>query len=629
MAAPCVTGCLAVIAQGEPENSTLDPNELELEARERAAKLLAAVDYDDNLSELCRTGGRVNLHEQEAFDKKAPFVAAAVCEDGVLTVSGSFFGTSGTLYVDDAEVETLGWQDDLLVASVGALANGPHVAKVVNEDGAVSRAVFSRSSDAATGRLLYERTHSLPQALPEYASQESARLCGPMVSCGDKLFALASSTPASVISGLWSYDTATDSWASVELPEDYAPQLATDGSLAATKGKVYMVGAGLPEGDDENSDGDAEQVPALWEYDVATATWSRIRVADLTFASSICALGDRLFLIDWVAYSTSEEADGTGSQALDAQADVAGDEGTASDEGTAGDGAGDEGGAWETTFFQLIDVENGTLTPVKGDIPGLEFSAEGQPLFDIWNDRAVASDNKLYYHLPNFDRSAPGTLVRATYDPQAQAMAIENVTDALKEALGEDMDSYIHRTASELVNDHFALAGLPDGLAIVGSSELGTDTHILRDTATTPEAYERTSSYHHAFYPLAVCADGYLYVAANSEVEPNVMYFRSTNYSHVDDDPEPQPSTPATPVTPVTPATPTTPVTPTPGSGANAGTASATKASAAPTTSSTTKASSTPRTGDSLPALGCAAAALAATGVAIALLSRRLRAKRR
>jgi hypothetical protein len=185
------------------------------------------------------------------------------------------------------------------------------------------------------------------------------------------------------------------------------------------------------------------------------------------------------------------------------------------------------------------------------------------------------------------------------------------------------MDSYVHRTADAIISDHFALAGLPDGLAIIGSSELGTDTHILRDTATAPEAYERTSSYHHAFNPLATCADGYLYATANSEVEPNVMYFRSTNYSHVDDDPEPQPSTPVTPDTPATPATPT------PGSGANAGTASATKASAAPTTSSTTKASSTPSTGDSLPVLACAAAALAATGVAIALFSRRLRVNRR
>ena len=72
MAAPAVTGCLAVIAADEPQSSALTDEQLAEVARERAAKLMACVDYDDALAPLCRTGGRVNLHGKTEFTVKAP-----------------------------------------------------------------------------------------------------------------------------------------------------------------------------------------------------------------------------------------------------------------------------------------------------------------------------------------------------------------------------------------------------------------------------------------------------------------------------------------------------------------------------------------------------------------------------
>ena len=88
MAAPVVTGCLAVIARDEPDNASLTGAQLEDLARERAAKLFASVDYDESLAKLCRTGARVNLHGQTSFTAKAPLIQTAEAQDRVLTVEG-------------------------------------------------------------------------------------------------------------------------------------------------------------------------------------------------------------------------------------------------------------------------------------------------------------------------------------------------------------------------------------------------------------------------------------------------------------------------------------------------------------------------------------------------------------
>ena len=95
---------------------------------------------------------------------------------------------------------------------------------------------------------------------------------------------------------------------------------------------------------------------------------------------------------------------------------------------------------------------------------------------------------------------------------------------------------------------HVAFAGLPDGVAIVGAGKnadgsyvLGQDTHIIHDDASTAVTFERTSSYHRAFDPLATYYDGKLYVAAQNATEADAMYFRSTKYELKADEPTPQP----------------------------------------------------------------------------------------
>ena len=103
--------------------------------------------------------------------------------------------------------------------------------------------------------------------------------------------------------------------------------------------------------------------------------------------------------------------------------------------------------------------------------------------------------------------------------------------------LGHSERRHIMGESSELVNKkvHAALAGLPDGVAIIGNGmnedgtyDVGQDTYILRNDATQAVKYERTSSYHRAFDPMATYYNGCLYVAGYNATEPDAMYFRST-----------------------------------------------------------------------------------------------------
>ena len=526
MATPFITGCLAVIAKDEPASSTLTPAQLELEARERAAKLLASVDYDDSLSKLCRTGGRVNLHGQSTFTKKAPLIAQAIWQDGELKITGCFFGGSGELFIDDADAETTTWSDNSISAFVDGLDNGTHVAKVVNADGAVSRVLFSYSSDYASGRPLYERNHSLPLSLKEYADKNTDRLRGAMVVCNGKIYAMSATMEHDIAQDMWSYDIASDTWAFVDLPKDYARADLLPGCMTAMKGKVYLLGSAL---DSEGGVGE----PALWAYDTSTGAWSSVHVDDLDAHGSICAFGDNLFLLENYDYQTggkSNASGGSSAYALEAQASA--------DDGSANEASGEQ----ERSFFKIIDVDKGTITPVKGDIPGLPPDAADEPSYNPMLGRAVVSDNKMYYYLHSNRQKVPGKLVRATYNADTQSMTIEDLTDAFNAAIGDNLSSYVDQVTAETVVDHFAIAGLSDGVAIIGSDEIGADTHIIKDSGTTAETYERTSCYHHAANPLAVSNDGYLYVTANNATEPSVMYFRSTDYNHADQQTKPTPA---------------------------------------------------------------------------------------
>ncbi|MDO5455921.1 MAG: S8 family serine peptidase, partial [Eubacteriales bacterium] len=342
MAAPAVAGCLAVIAANEPHSASMSDEQLAEAARERAAKLLASVDYDDELASLCRTGGRVNLHGKTEFTAKAPLIskveaqqadgpgagtqrpdssgsgagqADASAADGPgagalqqnapgtdvqqqkdsVTVEGWYFGSqAGTVAIDEREVEVLAWEDGKIRANISGIPNGSHVVKVTNADGAVSRAVFSTSSASAQGRRLFEKTHSLPLNEQAFMENHCDRIYESITACGGKIYTFAVSAKYRTVQGLWSYSIEEDKWAPCALPEDFYYEVSCGANqLASFKDRLYLYGsAAIPD-----EDGGIKDKEYLWRYEPYGDFWEKLDIDMPGASAGICVLGDALFAV--------------------------------------------------------------------------------------------------------------------------------------------------------------------------------------------------------------------------------------------------------------------------------------------------------------------------------------------
>ncbi len=503
MAAPAVTGCLGVIAKDEPANASLSEEELMEAARERSAKLLAAVDYDEALSGLCSTGGRVNLHGQTQFDRKAPLISRAQVEDRVLELAGWYFGEEGTLAIDGVETGTQTWQDNIITADIRALPNGSHVAAVTNADGAVNRVVFSTSSQDAEGRMLFEKAHSVPTNYPAFIADQSHRIYGPMAVSGGKIYMLTNTAKYKIAQAIWCYDIGQDSWARLSLPEGCDPQSIKDGAFASLRDRLYLYGTHLLT---DEAGLDASK-GCLWRYEPYGDFWEQLEIPMPNGAEGICALGDELFVV--------------GGNVFDAQL-----------EGAPADGDGAYNGG-----FYKADLARGALVRVEGKLH--EDAA-------MVNTKAAAGKNRMYIYAEidesyyedtggtpaggvSYSKTASGgVLFRVAYDGAENKISFEDLTDTLNESLGDGLRTeYEYKMRADLPGEHFAIAGLDTGVAIIGSSVNGEDVHIIYDTDDKAVLYDRATCYHKAFNPIAACDGGRLYVIGYNGTEPDVMYFRS------------------------------------------------------------------------------------------------------
>ena len=490
MSAPVVAGCLAVIAKGERESAQLTEDERELQARERAAKLLASVEYDEDLGTLCRTGGRVNLAQNPGFTKKAPLLYRADSDGSTLTIRGCFFGTGGTLAVDDESAAVSSWEDGTITADVSSLGNGSHVAKVVTADGCVMRIVFAQSEGpkaAPNDTLpLYENTHAVPVSASGFEKDDC--LYGPLVGCGGYMFAQAATTGNHAAQDFWRYSIATDTWSKHDLPQGYGtpanpgapysiPAL-NKGGMVAYHNMLYLVGARRAETGND-------YIGTLWKYDIDKDAWEIVDL-QIPAACSLVVMGDDLLAIGG-SYEGIFQGDDAGVRAA------------------------------------KIDVDGRRLTPIAG----AELLDGNQP-------RAVATSSKIYVYEEVRDATTGRDATRfsrLTYNKGAAKLDVEDLTDAFN-ATGLVADTS-KRTYG--AGAHVALAGLPDGVALVGAAmkddgsyALGQDTRVIYDDANEATAFDRTSSYYRPFDPMATYYDGKLYVVAQSVTESEGMYFRST-----------------------------------------------------------------------------------------------------
>ena len=572
MAAPAVTGCLAVIAADEPQSSALTDEQLAEVARERAAKLMACVDYDDALASLCRTGGRVNLHGKTEFTVKAPMISGARAQqDGSLTVEGWYFGTQGKIAVDDREIEALTWEDGRIQANISGIPNGSHVVRVVNADGAVSRAVFFVSSESAEGRRLFEKTHSLPVHEPAFIENDSDRIYDSIAACGGKIYAFAVAAQNKMLQGLWSYDIEQDKWSLCSLPEGFHKEAQTDANqLAVLKDRLYLCGVSRTK----NEENGIKDETCLWRYEPYGDFWEKLDVKLPDASIGICALGDTLYAVDGFYYNTSEENSGAedGTTAIESNEEFAEDAAQGVSEAPAeseaqGDNAaqgvseapadnaaqgvseapadnaaqggseepvedavqgGSEASANSGMKFYKIDLTGKSVTEIGSDI---DF------FYDATSGKIGTSRDKIYIYLKygfdseeaaNKDLAAMGKLLRVSYDASQNRFVTQDLTDELEQALGADLrTAYDKQNAGDEPAEHFAITGLEDGVAIIGSGTPGEDVHIIYDNENEAVLYDRASSFHKAFNPIAVSYNGELYVIGYNTIEPDVMYFRS------------------------------------------------------------------------------------------------------
>ena len=186
----------------------------------------------------------------------------------------------------------------------------------------------------------------------------------------------------------------------------------------------------------------------------------------------------------------------------------------------------------DKTSFAKVDVDKQTLTRVEGFDSGLSYG----------ETTTVATSNNMYayaYFEEGMDATSTSIVRRLTYDAQTNEMMVEDLSETLHAAAPALGDS----AEPSGIKAHVAMAGLPDGLALVGAPTddkgafiLGQDTSVIYDGATAAVKLDRTSTYHRAFDPLATYYDGKLYVTGLTATEPGVMYFRATHIHTPDKD---------------------------------------------------------------------------------------------
>ena len=522
MAAPTVTGCLGVIAKDEPESASMTDAELAQAARERAAKLLASVDYDENLSGICRTGGRVNLHGQSEFVRKAPLITRAEVKDQVLNLEGWYFGQKGTITIDGVEVEAGTWEDQNIEIPVRSLPNGSHVVAVTNEDGAVNRAVFSVSYEEAEGRRLFEKSYSVPVNDPVFIEDHCDRLYGSMAVCGGKVYTMALSAKYKMVQGFWCYDIAQDSWSRISFPEGFDTQSVPANSYACLNDRLYLCGSC----NYKDEDGEDANKSCLWSYEPYGDFWEQLDILMPTGSGGICVLHDELFVVDGNVFG--EELEGA---------------------------APNSDGDYMSGFYK-VDLAGSRLIRVEGKLPNrfssieMKLAASKDRIYIYGQldysdlEPEEAAEAKRNDGIADADDSAgaggtangktkgktpsEGIFLRLNYDASENKMTAEELTDTFNKTLGEDLRcEYEYKMGDIHPGEHFAIAGIDDGVAIIGSSVAGEDVHIIYDTEKEAVLYDRTTSYHKAFDPIAAYADGTLYVIGYNTTEPDVMYFRS------------------------------------------------------------------------------------------------------
>lgn len=165
MATPVAAGAFALLRAAYPRESAL----------RTSARIVGGAAPDSRLSDLCSTGGRVDV--ARAASGPGPVLTSASFEDGVLSLEGWFLEGAGAVQVGGADAEVVSWTADT--------ATEPGIVRVkVPEGVSGSQTVSLSRSDGAltwTSALITESATDfaeLPQpGFDEYGYADASSAC--------------------------------------------------------------------------------------------------------------------------------------------------------------------------------------------------------------------------------------------------------------------------------------------------------------------------------------------------------------------------------------------------------------------------------------------------------------------
>ena len=224
MATPATTGAFALLRAVHSDENPL----------RTSARIVGGATDDARLTDLCSTGGRVDVARADADPD--PVLASASCGDGELVLNGWFLGDGGQVTVGGASARIVSWTADTLTE--------PGTVVVEVPDGiAGSQNVVLTRDDGATGwmsALIAERMTDFTELpLPDFAEYQVAESGSLAYWDGDVYLETVSIPEDSYLLDYYRYDTATRTWEHVGTIDTGSKNAGSASGLAVAGDQLY------------------------------------------------------------------------------------------------------------------------------------------------------------------------------------------------------------------------------------------------------------------------------------------------------------------------------------------------------------------------------------------------------
>lgn len=309
MATPAATGALGVLALLDDPYDSPDKA-----AMLRAARLQGStIDADGVFSELCTSGGSLDLSlNQEAY---CPVISSASVDSATSTITfeGYFFGANpNEIKIGSESVLVQDWSDTkITVACPPSLSSGFYNVQVVKSTDRIGQKSFiltmpSPSPDPTTP--LFENEHQTPEPSDGFPSNFVAgELCGLYgeIYMLNTIDLAGSSDPLTQPTELWAFNPENETWRKcqdlpVHLVSIYGQETLRHSSVVTHNGKLLVYGTINSE------DGDFASV--LLSYNPLDDSWTYTENQSIPINTSMANCQEELLFIGGEGFDEATES---------------------------------------------------------------------------------------------------------------------------------------------------------------------------------------------------------------------------------------------------------------------------------------------------------------------------------